>query len=57
MRAAFADPVVHRAVIEVAQLLRPHSLLHEPEIKQRIETVSDKAASPTKALVAQAGEI
>ena len=42
-RAVVADPVVHRAMIEVGQLLRPQGLLHEPHIKQRIEAVSAKA--------------
>jgi hypothetical protein len=35
-RAAVADPVVHRAMIEVAQLLQPQSLLQEPNIMRRI---------------------
>jgi 2-polyprenyl-6-methoxyphenol hydroxylase-like FAD-dependent oxidoreductase len=35
--AVIADPVVHRAVIEVAQLLQPQSLLQEPDMMQRIE--------------------
>jgi 2-polyprenyl-6-methoxyphenol hydroxylase-like FAD-dependent oxidoreductase len=39
-RAAVADPVVHRAMLEVAQLLQPHSLLHEPDIVRRIEAAS-----------------
>jgi 2-polyprenyl-6-methoxyphenol hydroxylase-like FAD-dependent oxidoreductase len=39
-RAAVADPVVHRAMIEVAQLLQPHHRLREPEIMQRIEAAS-----------------
>jgi 2-polyprenyl-6-methoxyphenol hydroxylase-like FAD-dependent oxidoreductase len=37
-RAAVADPVVHRAMIEVAQLLQPQSRLQEPDIMRRIET-------------------
>jgi 2-polyprenyl-6-methoxyphenol hydroxylase-like FAD-dependent oxidoreductase len=37
-RAAVADPVVHRAVVEVSQLLQPHDLLHEPHIMERVET-------------------
>ena len=48
-RAAVADPVVHRALIEVAQLLQPQSLLQEPDIIRRIE-----AASRTDAVVTQA---
>jgi hypothetical protein len=39
-RAVVADPVVHRAMIEVGQLLQSHELLHEPHIKERIEAVS-----------------
>jgi 2-polyprenyl-6-methoxyphenol hydroxylase-like FAD-dependent oxidoreductase len=39
-RAAVADPVVHRAMIEVAQLLHPHQRLHEPDIARRIEAAS-----------------
>src|SRR6516225_7216266 len=44
-RASVADPVVHRAIIEVAQLLQPQSLLQEPNIMRRIEAVSAKAAA------------
>ena len=39
-RAAVADPVVHRAMLEVAQLLQPQSLLQEPDIMRRIEAAS-----------------
>jgi 2-polyprenyl-6-methoxyphenol hydroxylase-like FAD-dependent oxidoreductase len=39
-RAAVADPVVHRAMIEVAQLLQPHQRLREPDIMRRIEAAS-----------------
>ena len=39
-RAAVADPVVHRAIIAVAQLLQPQSLLQEPDIMRRIEAAS-----------------
>jgi 2-polyprenyl-6-methoxyphenol hydroxylase-like FAD-dependent oxidoreductase len=39
-RAAVADPVVHRAMIQVAQLLQPHQRLHEPDIVRRIEAAS-----------------
>jgi hypothetical protein len=44
-RAAVADPVVHRATIEVAQLLQPRSLLQEPDIMRRIEAEPAKAAA------------
>jgi 2-polyprenyl-6-methoxyphenol hydroxylase-like FAD-dependent oxidoreductase len=44
-RAAVADPVVHRAMIEVAQLLQSHRRLQEPDIMRRIEAVSVKAAA------------
>jgi 2-polyprenyl-6-methoxyphenol hydroxylase-like FAD-dependent oxidoreductase len=44
-RAVVADPVVHRAMMEVGQLLRPQSLLQEPDIMRRIEAVSTKAAA------------
>jgi 2-polyprenyl-6-methoxyphenol hydroxylase-like FAD-dependent oxidoreductase len=44
-RAAVADPVVHRATMEVAQLLQPRSLLHEPDIMRRIEAEPAKAAA------------
>jgi 2-polyprenyl-6-methoxyphenol hydroxylase-like FAD-dependent oxidoreductase len=43
-RAVVADPVVHRAMIEVGQLLQPQNLLREPNIMRRIEAVSAKAA-------------
>jgi hypothetical protein len=43
-RAAVADPVVHRAMLEVAQLLEPHQRLQEPDIVRRIEAVSASAA-------------
>jgi 2-polyprenyl-6-methoxyphenol hydroxylase-like FAD-dependent oxidoreductase len=39
-RAAVADPVVHRAMIEVAHLLQPQSRLQEPDIIRRIEAAS-----------------
>jgi 2-polyprenyl-6-methoxyphenol hydroxylase-like FAD-dependent oxidoreductase len=38
--AAMVDPIVHRALTEVAQLLRPQSLLREPHITRRIEAAS-----------------
>ena len=44
-RAAVADPVVHRAMLEVAQLLQPHQRLQQPDIVRRIEAVSIKAAA------------
>src|SRR5262249_39336320 len=39
-RAAVADPVVHRAMVEVAQLLQPHQRLGEPDLVRRIEAAS-----------------
>jgi 2-polyprenyl-6-methoxyphenol hydroxylase-like FAD-dependent oxidoreductase len=49
-RAAMADPVVHHALMEVAQLLQPHYRLREPDIMRRIE-----AASPlTRTVVTRA---
>lgn len=39
-RAAVADPVVHRAMTEVAQLLQSHHRLQEPDIIRRIEAAS-----------------
>jgi 2-polyprenyl-6-methoxyphenol hydroxylase-like FAD-dependent oxidoreductase len=48
-RAAVADPVVHRAMIEVGQLLQSNHRLQEPDIMRRIE-----AASRTGAIVTQA---
>src|SRR6516164_6905629 len=44
-RAAVTDPVVHRAMIEVAQLLQPQSLLQERDIIRRIEAVPVRAAA------------
>jgi 2-polyprenyl-6-methoxyphenol hydroxylase-like FAD-dependent oxidoreductase len=44
-RAVVADPIVHRAMMEVGQLLQPQSRLKEPDIMQRIETLSIKAAA------------
>jgi 2-polyprenyl-6-methoxyphenol hydroxylase-like FAD-dependent oxidoreductase len=40
VRAAVADPIVHRALSEVAQLLQPATLLHEPHMRERIEVGS-----------------
>ena len=42
-RAVVADPIVHRAMVEVGQLLQTHDLLHEPHIIERIEAASAKA--------------
>jgi len=44
-RAAVADPVVHRAMMEVDQLLQPYARLQQPDIMRRIEAVSTKAAA------------
>ena len=44
-RAAVADPVVHRALVEVSQLLRPFSRLQEPDILRRIEAVPNTKAA------------
>jgi 2-polyprenyl-6-methoxyphenol hydroxylase-like FAD-dependent oxidoreductase len=41
-RAVVADPVVHRAMMEVGQLLQPQDLLREPHIMERIEAASAK---------------
>ncbi|MGY3614783.1 FAD-dependent oxidoreductase [Bradyrhizobium sp. USDA 10063] len=40
LRAAVADPIVHRALIEVGQLLQPQAILREPHIQERIEAGS-----------------
>jgi 2-polyprenyl-6-methoxyphenol hydroxylase-like FAD-dependent oxidoreductase len=42
-RAAVADPIVHRALMEVLQLRQPQDLLHEPQIMERIEAISAQA--------------
>ncbi len=39
-RAAIVDPVVHRALTEVGQLLQPQGLLRKPDIVRRIEAAS-----------------
>ena len=44
-RAVVADPLVHRAMMEVGQLLQPRSLLQEPQIMRRIEAVSTRVAA------------
>jgi hypothetical protein len=36
-RAAVIDPVVHKAAMDVNQLLQPRSLLRSPHIMERIE--------------------
>ncbi len=46
-RAVVADPIVHRAMTEVGQLLQPQSLFREPHIKQRIEAASAKTFART----------
>jgi 2-polyprenyl-6-methoxyphenol hydroxylase-like FAD-dependent oxidoreductase len=44
-RAAVADPVVHRAMMEVAQLLQPYSRLQKPDVMRRIEAAPAKVAA------------
>lgn len=44
-RAAAVDPVVHRALLEVSQLLKPLDILHAPEMKQRIEAAAVKMSA------------
>jgi 2-polyprenyl-6-methoxyphenol hydroxylase-like FAD-dependent oxidoreductase len=44
-RTAVSDPAVHRAMMEVAQLLQPFSRLQEPDIMRRVEAASVKAAA------------
>jgi 2-polyprenyl-6-methoxyphenol hydroxylase-like FAD-dependent oxidoreductase len=44
-RAAVADPIVHRAMMEVAQLLRPFSHLQEPDIRERVDAAVFKSAA------------
>ena len=39
-RAVVSDPIVHRAMMEIGQLLETSSLLHEPHMKERIEAAS-----------------
>jgi 2-polyprenyl-6-methoxyphenol hydroxylase-like FAD-dependent oxidoreductase len=48
-QAAVANPVVHRAMMEVAQLLQSHQRLHEPDIVRRIEAASGIGAVVTQA--------
>jgi 2-polyprenyl-6-methoxyphenol hydroxylase-like FAD-dependent oxidoreductase len=45
IRAAVADPTVHRALIEVGQLLQPPTLLHEAHMRERIEAGSARTAA------------
>jgi 2-polyprenyl-6-methoxyphenol hydroxylase-like FAD-dependent oxidoreductase len=44
-RAAVVDPVVHRAMVDVMQLLEPVGVLREPDIQRRIEAASARAAA------------
>ena len=44
-RTAMVDPVVHRTMVDVMQLLEPIGLLREPEIQRRIEAASARAAA------------
>jgi 2-polyprenyl-6-methoxyphenol hydroxylase-like FAD-dependent oxidoreductase len=44
-RAVVTDPVVHRAVMDVAELLAPDSLFQEPDIQRRIEAASARAVA------------
>ena len=44
-RAVIADPVVHRAVMDVMQLLQPFSRLQEPDMLRRGEAVSAEAVA------------
>jgi hypothetical protein len=43
--AAVAEPVVHRAMTDVGQLLQPQSLLQDADIVQRIEAVAAKSTA------------
>jgi 2-polyprenyl-6-methoxyphenol hydroxylase-like FAD-dependent oxidoreductase len=44
-RSAVVDPVVHRCLMDVAQLLQPDSILQEPDIQRRIEAASAHVAA------------
>ena len=44
-RAAAIDPVVHRCLMDVAQLLLPDSALQQPDIRRRIDAASAKVAA------------
>ena len=39
-RAAVADPIIQKALMEVIQLLQPRSLLRDPDIMQRVEAAA-----------------
>jgi hypothetical protein len=43
-RAAVVDPVVHKAAMDVNQLLQPRSLLRSPHIMERIEETNGARA-------------
>jgi 2-polyprenyl-6-methoxyphenol hydroxylase-like FAD-dependent oxidoreductase len=45
LRAAVVDPVVHRALVEVGQLLRAPTILQEPHMQERIEAGSAETAA------------
>jgi hypothetical protein len=40
------NPVVHRAVIEVAQVPRPQRLLQKPDIMRRVEAFPQSEPTP-----------
>jgi hypothetical protein len=46
-RAVVADPVVHRAMFEVLQLLRTQEHLREPHIMERIEAFAAETFEPS----------
>jgi 2-polyprenyl-6-methoxyphenol hydroxylase-like FAD-dependent oxidoreductase len=46
-RAVVADPIVHRAMFDVLQLLRTHDHLREPHILQRIEAFAAEPFEPS----------
>ena len=43
-RAAVTDPVVHKAAMDVDQLLQPRALLRSPHIVERIEAANGEWA-------------
>jgi len=49
-RTAMADPLVHRTVLAVGQLLQHHRALQEPEILRRIEAVAPTQVLATSPL-------
>jgi 2-polyprenyl-6-methoxyphenol hydroxylase-like FAD-dependent oxidoreductase len=53
-RAVVADPVVHRAMFEVLQLLRSHEHLQEPHILERIEPFAAERFKPPAEIAAPA---